>query len=86
VFHKAHLISQLLATETIANTTIQLRERAGHCVNVNRAHRQSSLDHLLGHKLVFPLLEHQLDLVAEFTHAHHEFMHHPVQAWIGALE
>ena len=55
-------------------------------MNVNRAHGESRLNGLLGDKLVFPLLEHQLDLVAELAHTHHQFMHHAVEARIRAGE
>ena len=55
-------------------------------MNVNGAHGEASLNGLLGDKLVFPLLEHQLDLVTELTHAHHQFMHHAVEARISARE
>ena len=86
VFHQAHLISQLLATESVANMTIKLCKRARHRVNVNGAHGEASLNGLLGDKLVFPLLEHQLDLMTEFTHTHHQFMHHAVEARISTSE
>ena len=86
MFHQAHLVGQLLATQSVANIAVKLCKRARHRVNVNGAHGEASLNGLLGDKLVFPLLEHQFDLMAKFTDAHHQLMHHAVEARISTSE
>ena len=86
VLHQAHLVRQRLAVEALAHVVVELRERARHRVDVDGAHREAGLDGLLGDELVLPLLEHELDLVAELADAHHQLVHHAVQARVGALE
>jgi len=58
--------------EARAQVRVATRNRAGHRVNPQCAHRETRLNRLVRDETLFVLLEHQLDVVAVLLDAHHQ--------------